>query len=251
MPGEGDKAAAVNRFVVLATPRSGSNWLCTLLDSHPQVLCHHELFNPDGVHLAWSLRNTDFTLGTLELQRQDPLRLLALAWQSSLGYQSVGFKLNVGQSEAVFSTVLGDPQVRKVVVTRRNRVRAYVSEKIAEASGQWESYPDSAPPRKVARVHVDPDSLKQHARRNADYLASLDQRLKATGAQPFRVFYEDISLGQTQCDLLRFLQVEPEVKLQGSTRRMNPQPLAALVENFDELRDALAGDALEADLADA
>ena len=249
MPGEGDSAAGINRFVVLATPRSGSNWLCTLLDSHPQVLCHHELFNPDGVHLAWSLRNTDFTLGTLELQQQDPLRLLALAWQQSLGHQSVGFKLNVGQSEAVFAAVLDDPKVRKVLVTRRNRVRAYVSEQIAEASGQWESYPDSSLPRKVARVHVDAGSLKQHARRNADYLASLEQRLKATGQQPFRVFYEDISLGQTQRDLLRFLQVDPEVQLQGSTRRMNPQPLAALVENFDELDETLRGDALEADLA--
>ena len=36
------------RFVILAAPRSGSNLLCTLLDSHPEILCHHEVFNPVG-----------------------------------------------------------------------------------------------------------------------------------------------------------------------------------------------------------
>lgn len=234
--------------MVLATPRSGSNWLCTLLDSHPQVLCHHELFNPDGIHLAWSLRGSDFSLGSPDLQQRDPLQLLQMAWERSLGRQSVGFKLNVGQAEAVFSAVLDDPAVRKVVVTRRNRVRAYVSERIAEASGQWESFPDSAPPARVAGVQVDVEALKQHAARNSEYLDDLEQRLEIAGQQALRVHYEDIGLGQTHRELLRFLQVDPGEPLTGNTRRMNPQPLSALVENFTGLCAALAGDPLEADL---
>ena len=41
-------AASTTRFVILAAPRSGSNLLCTLLNSHPEILCHHEVFNPVG-----------------------------------------------------------------------------------------------------------------------------------------------------------------------------------------------------------
>lgn len=239
----------VKPFVVIATPRSGSNWLCTLLDSHPQILCHHELFNPDGVHLAWSLRGTDFKLGGLELQRNHPLALLERAWANTLGFSHVGFKLNVGQSEAVFNTVLDAPEVRKILVYRRNRVRAFVSECIAEASGQWESYPESEPPRAKQAVRVDPDALRAHARRNADYLHAIRQRLQGTGQRALEVAYEDLEEAQTRAQMLDFLGVDPGISLLGGTRRMNPEPLSRLVSNLDELAAAVKGDDLAADLA--
>ena len=37
--------------------------LCTLLGSHEDVLCHHELFNPRGVFYALELRDGSFDLG--------------------------------------------------------------------------------------------------------------------------------------------------------------------------------------------
>ena len=37
--------------------------LCTLLGSHEDVLCHHELFNPRGVYYALELRDGTFDLG--------------------------------------------------------------------------------------------------------------------------------------------------------------------------------------------
>lgn len=250
MAADGANAAGLVRFVVLATPRSGSNWLCTLLDSHPEVLCHHELFNPDGVHLARSLRGTDFALGPPGLAKESPLEFVQATWQRSLGHSCVGFKLNVGQSKDVFSAVLDDCATKKVIVTRKNRIRAYVSERIAEASGQWESYPESSPPRRVEAVHVEPTALKQHARRNSEYLADISRRLRETDQQPFPVFYENIGHGQTQRELLRFLGVDPEADLRGSTSRMNPQPLPSLIENFNELREALSGDELLNDLVE-
>lgn len=53
------------RFVILAASRTGSNMLCAILDWHPAVLCHHELFNPTGIYYALPLRDGDFSLGTL------------------------------------------------------------------------------------------------------------------------------------------------------------------------------------------
>ena len=45
------------RFVVLAVPRVGSNYLCSLLNSHPEILCHHELFHPKGIYLAYGYKD--------------------------------------------------------------------------------------------------------------------------------------------------------------------------------------------------
>ena len=61
-----------SHFVILAASRSGSNMLCRMLDSHPAILCHHEIYNPKGIRLAVTLRETDFTLGTMAERERDP-----------------------------------------------------------------------------------------------------------------------------------------------------------------------------------
>src|SRR4051794_40219654 len=68
MPGD----AVPTRFVILAAPRTGSNMLVTLLGSHPDVLCHHELFNDTGIYYAVPLRGGGFDLGTMEDRLHDP-----------------------------------------------------------------------------------------------------------------------------------------------------------------------------------
>ncbi|HKJ16028.1 MAG TPA: hypothetical protein VJ984_01600 [Xanthomonadales bacterium] len=236
------------RFVIIATPRSGSNWLCTLLNSHPDILCHHELFNPDGVHIAWSLRGSDFDLGGPDLQREKPLELLNRAWSQSLGHACVGFKINRGQSEAAFSAVLQDPAIRKILVSRKNRVRAFVSETIAEINGQWESFPDSPPPTSVQPVTIDPQALKSHAQANQAYLEEIRQLLDHSGQAFFETYYENIGKLNHQHELLDFLGVEQNVELKGQTRRMNPEPLESLIQNHDALAAELEDTGLADDL---
>ena len=81
-----------SRFVILAAPRTGSNMLCTMLDSHPSILCHHEVYNPKGIRLALSRRNTDFTLGTITERECAPEQFLERIWSEDRGYSCVGFK---------------------------------------------------------------------------------------------------------------------------------------------------------------
>ncbi|MCA9265021.1 MAG: sulfotransferase, partial [Planctomycetales bacterium] len=66
----------MKRFVILAVPRTGSNLLCTLLNSHPEILCHHEVFNPQGIFLALTQRDRPHSLPSLDERNRDPLRFL-------------------------------------------------------------------------------------------------------------------------------------------------------------------------------
>ena len=53
----GDRAARTHtRFVILAAPRTGSNLLCTLLDAHSRILCHHEILNRAALEAARAWR---------------------------------------------------------------------------------------------------------------------------------------------------------------------------------------------------
>src|SRR5207237_10395049 len=125
------------RFVILAVARTGSNMLCTLLGSHPHVLCHHELFNPKGVYYALDLRGSAFDLGGVEERDRDPLGFVDRVWAAHRSFTHVGFKMTPHQNQAVLDAMLHDPLVRKVVLRRENRVRTYVSRVIAETTGQW------------------------------------------------------------------------------------------------------------------
>ena len=71
--GRGCGDSGVGRFVILGAPRTGTNLLCTLLDSHPDVLCHHEVFNPAGIFWALGDRQGALDLGSMAERDADPL----------------------------------------------------------------------------------------------------------------------------------------------------------------------------------
>ena len=113
MPGE---AREHTRFVILAAPRSGSNLLCTLLNSHQEILCHHEIFNPSGIFYVLDHRDGSLDLGTLEDRDRRPLEFLDRLWRHDLDFPCVGFKMTRGQDERVLEAVLADRQVCKVLL---------------------------------------------------------------------------------------------------------------------------------------
>ena len=238
-----------DRFVVLATPRCGSNWLCSLLDSHPDILCHHELFNLERIRLSRSLAANPGFLGDMESRQAAPREFLNKAWNKSLGHKAVGFKLNLGQSEIIFDEVLDDPKVAKIIISRRNRVRSFVSEMIAEKTKIWESFPDSEPMPDPGPQKVEAAELFEQVRRNQDYYTALRQRLDATGQTALEVQYEQLNDRQQHQTILDFLQLDVDVALTTATSKMNRGSLRVLISNFDQLAGQLSHSELLDDLS--
>ncbi|MFZ0256583.1 MAG: hypothetical protein WAN46_13295 [Gammaproteobacteria bacterium] len=237
------------RFVVLATPRTGSNWLCSLLDSHPDILCHHEIFNPEGIHYALSARGGTLDFGTVEHRDSDPLQVLERVWHDTLGFPVVGFKLNRGQSLVVLNRVLRDRAVRKIIIKRANRIKTFVSERIAEVTGEWESYRESELSGKQVTVAVDPAELCRHVVANQRFYQEIHQSLDDTAQSAMEIHYEKLTDPQELARALSFLGVSPAAKLTAGTRKQNVRSLQELISNIDDLRTRLEGSELEQDLS--
>ena len=171
-------ADATTRFVILAARRTGSNMLCTLLDAHPEVLCHHELFNPRGVFVALDLRGRA-PLGELEARDADRRAFLERVWATRLGHRCVGFKLTIGQVPEVIRALVADRGVAKIVLRRRNLLEAFVSEQIAERLDQWEVYDRAELSVERPRVHVEPEHLLAHVARVEAFYAGLREGLRS------------------------------------------------------------------------
>lgn len=252
---------ALARFVILAAPRTGSNWLCTLLDSHPQVLCHHEIFNPGGIHVALSRRGA-LDLGTVVERDRDPGRVLRRVWEHPFGCRAVGLKVTRETSPAAFAALFAERGVKAIVLSRRNRLKTFVSERIAAVTGQWESHGleshkseshpgaasgasrDSGP----MRIAVDRDELLAHVERNERFYAWLRRMIEQSGWESLETAYEDLPSEEERRRTLAFLEVDPRRSLHGSTVKQGSHDLSRQISNFDLLAAALRGSELEAEL---
>ena len=243
----GASGSNAERFVILAAPRTGSNLLCTLLNSHPDILCHHELFNPGGILLAIDQRDGPFGLGTVAERDADPVSFLDRVWKLDLGRRIVGFKMTHGQEGAAMDAVVADAAVKKIVLRRRNRVKTYVSELVSLELDQWEVYTESellARPR----VTVDPKLLDENIARNERFYSDLVATLDGRGQEHAEVEYEDLGRSDTHQRLLASLGLRTTVRLHAGTVKQNPRDLRQIVANYPALSAALRGNELQAEL---
>jgi len=232
------------RFVIIAAPRTGSNMLCSLLNAHPKILCHHEIFNPEGIHYALDHRTREMDLGTREDRDREPEKFLERLWEHPCGRPVVGFKLNRGQNE-ILGTVLEDGGVRKIILTRRNRVRAVMSEMIARQTGEWESYAFSKRGQPCEPIWIDADELVTQAAENELYFTRIRCTLERLGQSFLETSYEDLCGQEEQLRILRFLGVEGRL-LQPATRKNDD--VLRRIANLEHLKAKLRNSDLRWDI---
>jgi hypothetical protein len=239
------------KFVIIAAPRTGSNFLCTLLGSHPQILCHHEIFNPRGIQYALEFRDGRFAPGGLLERDADPIGFLARLWKIPTQCTCVGFKMTRGQAESVLDHVLHDPSIKKIVLRRRNRVKTLVSELIAQATDQWELY-DAETKIEPPRIVVTAAQVHAHAAENDSFYDAIVRLLISTNQRFIELEYETLDRPAEHMRMLRFLGVSSlESPLASVSIKQTPQNLRLVIENFEELDLSLAGTEYQRELRDA
>jgi hypothetical protein len=147
--------------------------------------------------------------------------------------------------------VLADRSVRKILLRRRNRLKAYVSERIAERLDQWEVYDERQLDPVRPCVEVDAEGLRCHVAEVERFYRCIEARLEETGQGCLRIDYEDLGSPGERARLLRFLDLEPEgAFLEARSVKQNPRDLREVVANFEDLAEALEGDPLRDELFD-
>jgi hypothetical protein len=244
-------AISAVRFVIVAARRTGSNLLCTLLGSHADVLCHHELFNPGGIFYDLSLRESGFSLGSMAERSADPLAFLARVWDQNLDKRCVGFKMTRGQDPSVLDALFADAKVRVIVLRRANRIKAFVSEMRAEAAKRWEVYDPAELDPARPKVRVEQRVLEAYVADNEAFYSEIDAALTHSGNSVLRVTYERLFRDDEQQRILGFLGL-PSVGVVLSARsvKQNSCDLRDLIDNYDALAHEFVGTAFAGELAD-
>jgi LPS sulfotransferase NodH len=135
------------------------------------------------------------------------------------------------------------------VLTRRNRIKTFVSEMIAAQTGQWESYGLAASAGLRVRLAVDAQAFRAHVALNRAYYAHIERVLRSSGQDYLPVTYERLQTATEWLSILQFLNVTPQpAALSPATRKQNSSDLRDLLANFAQLETALKGSEFEAEL---
>jgi LPS sulfotransferase NodH len=217
----------VNFFVTLFVERSGSTYLATLLDSHPQVLARREEFA--------QLRQRGAE-GTAQLEWAKEF------WKPPfLGrHKAIGFKTKLVDILDLpgFSRLLVDRRVRVIQLQRRNLVKAVIStmnaERLHQASGNWNLLKESD---RLPPFEVDVPEFGRLLEERIQWDRDLEDYAWGLNLPRLSLYYEDLLrdehafLGQ----VLDFLGVKSK-PVKGRTLKNTSDNLREVVLNFDDLR---------------
>lgn len=201
-------------------PRCGSTRLAALLDSHPHIVCHDELFN---YHRPLSSRKVAVPVGLagdLERRRREPLGWLddvrAASAAAAPEARAIGFKLHITDRPRVLEHVLLESDMKLVLLYRANRLAQYASERAAAATGRHTS----------AEVPVCP--LRPLPFEREAFLAFVERQALASGLvqqlvrDPARLFvteYREVGTEAGNTALLAFLG-QAEASLTAADERL-------------------------------
>lgn len=130
------------KFVILSAARSGTSLLTSTLHTHPDILCHGEIFHPK---YRQHLKGTFDEMPDAEILalRDDLDRFIPLVFEQP-GAAIVGFKMWESQSPECCERMLADTSVKKIIYERDNKLAQFSSGQLAKQTGVWNVSADNA-----------------------------------------------------------------------------------------------------------
>ena len=235
------------KFIVLSTQRSGSSYLCSLLDKHPAIRCVEEIFMPRNrneiTYRSW--RSASFSRRLKDwLNRQQSVdAYLRQLCEKHRRFDAFGFKLMYGQAQRYPEVIdwCRNNDVKVVHLIRRNSLKMVVSRKVAAKRGVYLS----TRPVEAVTVNLDTRRLVRELR-ESERLVQRNRELFS--ALPYlETSYEEIMADRDQQlrRVLTFLGCEVNVQLSSELVKTSPDSLESLIDNYGEVRATLAGSRFE------
>jgi hypothetical protein len=195
-------------FVIIALPRTGSTHLTTLLHSHHDIICHGEIFHPKGafVRLRSADRTPQAAAELAALRVRDPRAFLKYIFDRNYGRIHVGFKIFKDHNNEILDELIADPNVRKIVLYRRNMLAVYSSSRIAQSIGQriLAKARDAQP-----LVQFEAEEFRNYCKRYARFYRDVAKKISRTRQIFHLVHYEGVNDQTLFANLVNFIGADP------------------------------------------
>lgn len=227
------------KFIILGRSRTGSNFLRSLLNSHPAALVLGEIFrNQDAIDFDHPEFPT--TERIIKVYQNDPQKFLEkiVFRKIPAKYQALGFKLFYYHAREnpfaqIWHTIKNQKDIRILHIKRRNILRTHLSRENAVKTGQWVN--TNGKETHLQSYQLDYDALLKDFIQTRQWEQEADSFFK--DHPMIEVIYEDLSentTGQIQ-KIQQFLGL-PEYPVQAQTYKQIQKPLSEIIQNYEDLK---------------
>ena len=213
-----------SKFVIVTRSRTGSNFLISLLNSHPNIEANGEVFN--------LLKGRNCKKVWNELFSKKPKVI------KHVGFKIFYYHPNDCDDKKVWDLLESDRSIKIIHLRRENKLRTHVSRLIAGKSDVWKSYNNEIS-AKDKGVEVNTEKLLN------DFYTSeffeVETRKKFSDHPFLEITYESLVKDQTLTHqkILQFLEVSC-LSLGSSLRKQNSESLRYLIKNYEVVNACLS-----------
>lgn len=183
-----------NRFCILASARSGSNHFGSLLNRHPRIWMHGEIFHQHAIfetlrkHVSGSVQKIESPGYDLERRKEHPFEYLETLMKKTDDRFVTGFKIFPAHDDRVVEAMIDDPEVHKIVLIRMNDLAQYSSDLEASARNKYAFTKDERPEN--VEIYFDAEEFERRRRWISGWYRRAIERLNKKGRTYFLMPYE-------------------------------------------------------------
>ncbi|SEN96455.1 LPS sulfotransferase NodH [Pseudorhodobacter antarcticus] len=213
----------MKRFVVLGLPRSGTTYLVKLLNSHSQVFCSGEQFNP---HAIVHTDHTDQDYTAFLNRDKAPLAFVDhfFAQAAKTRVACAGFKFMIGHNIDVLKQFEHDPDLVFIHLWRENKLAQISSLLKARDSLKWAQTKHD--PHINAKIRAKPKDISEKMHEYATYDHLIALWLQNLPNQNISVEYKDLFQPHFIARICGFLGVAPEKTMKSPLVKQSDNKIA-------------------------
>jgi LPS sulfotransferase NodH len=228
------------KFLIICRKRTGSNFLVSLLQSHPKIRAFGEVFSEDD-QIYWGYPSYS-SPKILQIRQNAPIEFLdRVVFRDFLkSTKAVGFKLiyqeNQNENYKIIYDYLRDVKNLKIIhLQRKNILSNYVSLKIAQKTDVWikirgESIND-------LKLKINYEDCLNYFQQTRALEKKHEVLFSHKSQQIYNVYYEDLITNKFQAieNLQKFLGIEC-LPLISYTKKQEKRLLSEIIINYNELK---------------
>jgi len=248
----------MTKFIIFGIQRTGTTFLMSLLNSHPDVFCTHELFiqhmfpefdeeqHPQAIsYNLYCKRNSKPDIFIPDNHPLDGIRKSSVLPDDFIsnfckiqGYKAIGFKLMLNQLSDNIIQSLKKHQFKFIIIKRMNYLDTYISEKASGHNKIMHQTTDTSSELELKQFRLEPFSVCQR-------LLTLEMSTKKLQEIANKFKFENISIeyenlvAQPQINIQKicdFLNVKFKDNLKSKYIKLLPKNKEETILNLDEIR---------------
>lgn len=226
------------KVVIVSSARSGSNYLVSLLASHPDIYQYGEVIG-DSYMRRKEFQSLLRMCGTERYVKdcykkrffKKVVGIKILYYQFK---QYFGEKWGVHDVPDVLESIHQDTEIKVIHLKRKNLLKILVSNEIARKTGEY-VIRDSGRKSRDESVALSPEKCRHFFESMEKTKAEFDDRFQ--DHDKFEIYYRDLVSNKNgiRQKLLKFLGVKPSL-LKSNTFKQNQRPLSERIVNYNELK---------------